>query len=326
MIYRYISVVFKSLKINNRAYNSITGQRETFPSLPGEPRRLVSVPPCRERSFSGEARGPGGDPAPLPCPSPAPAGTPECRRRSWCRCRCHWIKNSIFPPPALPRARLPPPPCPGPGCPPPPSPAQSGSAGRAGGRERGREGSREGREGREGGCSGPRSSAAAMRRWPPGTWASCSSPTCPRSGCPSQGTGSSRRNVPSPTTRPWVQRSTPGCLRAPARRGPFPSPPQPLAPCPGRCLPSGCRAGPSPSSTCRGPSPAAAAGPGSRRSRASPPARPSCVCLFVFLLRGALKWLLGHGDFVVLGNLPCLLCLSGSVCSTRSAAFAFERR
>lgn len=33
------------------------------------------------------------------------AGTPECRRRSWCRSRCHWTKNSICPPPPLPRAR-----------------------------------------------------------------------------------------------------------------------------------------------------------------------------------------------------------------------------
>lgn len=107
----------------------------------------------------------GGNPAPPPCPSPAPAGTPECRRRSWCRCRCHWIKNSIFPPPALPRARLPPPPCPGPGCPPPPSPAQSGSAGRAGGRERGREGGKGGKEDAAGRAL-PRRRCADGRRGP----------------------------------------------------------------------------------------------------------------------------------------------------------------
>lgn len=93
--------------------------------------------------------------------------------------------------PPLPRAQAPAAaaPCPGPGCPPPPLPSRCPLAvGRpAGGRERA--------------CSGPRSSAAATRRWPPGTWASCSSPTCPRSGCPSQGTGSTRRSVPSPTTR-----------------------------------------------------------------------------------------------------------------------------
>lgn len=142
-------------------------------------------------------------------PPSAPAGTPRCRR-SWCR--CHWIKNSLFPSPPLPRARLPPPPRPAPA--PPPSTRIALARPPSGGRQAA--------------CSGPRCSAAATRRWRPGTWASCSSPTCPPSACPSPGTGSTRRSVPSPTTLPWVQRRRRSPTRPRAAGPPLPARPAPL--------------------------------------------------------------------------------------------------
>lgn len=267
MIYRYISVVFKSLKINNRAYNSITGQRETFPGLPGEPRRKSPCRPAGREAFRVRRGAPAAIPPRCPAPRPPPPGPPSAAGAAGAAAAAIGLKiASSLPLPSLgPGSRRRP--APGPAARRLHRPRRAArQGGRAAGSEGGRAAGREGKGGKEDaagralprrrcadGLRGPGRAARPLHAHDPGAQVrgpglqdgmclllrlarECSDPPPAASAPPPAAAPSPPRRSPSPPARAAAspQAAEPALALPPPAAGPRP----PLLPARGRGAPA----------------------------------------------------------------------------------------